>query len=60
MKVKQVCFRFYLLILHQNTFFLISLNVKIPSPLARAKIDRAELFSENGDSTRILKHLIEM
>ena len=37
----------------QNAFFLILLNVKISSPLARVKIVRTELFSENGDSTRI-------
>ncbi len=47
-------------ILHQNAFFLILLNVKIPSPLARVKIDHAELFSENEDSMCIFKHLIEM
>ena len=37
----------------QNTIFLILLNVKIPSPLARVKMKRDELFSKNGDSTRI-------
>ncbi len=44
----------YCLFCIQNAFFLILPNVKIPSPLTRVKIDRTELFSENGDSTRIL------
>ena len=53
-------FNSYLPILHQNTIFLILSNVKIPSPLARVKMKRAELFSENGDSTRIFKRLYEL
>ena len=39
--------------LHLFAIFLILSNVKIPSPLARVKMRRAELFSENGDSARI-------
>ena len=44
----------------QNTIFLILPNVKILSPLARVKMKRAELFSENGDSTRISWSLRKM
>ena len=36
-----------------NAIFLISSNVKIPSPLERFKMKRTELFSENGDFMRI-------
>ncbi len=50
----------YLQILHQNTIFLILLNVKIPSPLERFKMKYDELSSDNGDFTRIFRSLQEM
>ena len=39
--------------LHPNTIFLILSNVKNPSPLARVKMRRNELFSKNEAFTRI-------
>ena len=52
----------YTLCIHitKTTISLILSNVKIPSPLARVKMKRAELFSENGDSTRIFWSLCEL
>ena len=49
-----------LLNLHQNAIFLILPNVKILSLLARVKMKRAELFSENGASTRVFWSLREL
>ncbi len=43
-----------------NAIFLILLNVKIPSPLERSKMKRAELFSKNGDSAHIFKSIRQM
>ncbi|MCD8237629.1 MAG: hypothetical protein LUD00_13530 [Prevotellaceae bacterium] len=44
----------------KKSIFLILPNVKIPSPLARVKMKRAELLSEIGDSTRIFRKLPEL
>ena len=48
------------LILTKIAFFLILPNVKILSPLERFKMKRDELFSKNGDSTRISWSLREL
>ncbi len=53
-------FNFSLLKIRQNAVFLILSNVKILSPLERFKMRRDELFSKNGDSTRIFKSSREL
>ena len=53
MPVFSVIFYPYYCFLPQNTIFLILPNVKILSPLARAKMKCSELFSKNEASTRV-------